>query len=116
MSRRIQQRQSRQYQCEKYLFFALVASFIFCLAFSFDVSPRYPSKRRNLPSQLPRSHQRGRVLHNTDDASDEDLPAKQEKSLVEFLVPAKNCKVNQMSGTDLGECECNFPTLSQGEI
>jgi hypothetical protein len=108
MSRRIiRQKQSRKHQFANFSFFAVLASSFFCLALSFDVSLRDPSTRRNLSSQLPCSHQRGRVLYNTDGASDQDLPAKQEKSLMELLLPAKNCKVNQMSGTDLGECECN---------
>jgi len=38
----------------------------------------------------------------------------EEKSLVDLLLPSKNCKVDQMSGTDLGTFSCHRSRYPHG--
>ena len=69
-------------------------------AFDISLKMRLPSKNLSNDKKVSANHL---FMSSTDDEGENDLSERPSKGLNELLTPSKDCKVNRMSGTDLGE-------------
>ena len=84
------------------LFVSTLVACFFGLSFSFDTVQRAQFPLRRLGgSSNPNLSTGSHVLYGLKDDSTQDSSGK--KSVVDLLLPANECRVDQMSGTDLGK-------------